>query len=58
LFIFRNEAFIACNGLYLLYSISSSGTSFNRLANAVIGYDAPTLLLIKHKYVSKDNGDK
>jgi hypothetical protein len=32
----------------LLYSSLISGTSFNRLTYALMGYSAPTVLIIKH----------
>ena len=33
-----------------MYNSAKSGSSFNRLAHAVVGYSAPSFLLIRHSY--------
>ena len=38
----------------LLYEMTTSGTSFNRLAYSISGYNGPTLILIKHKIKDKE----
>ena len=43
-----NEALQNASQLQFLYSTTKSGSSFNRLAYAIKGYNAPTLILIKH----------
>ncbi|KAL4506913.1 hypothetical protein ABPG72_001334 [Tetrahymena utriculariae] len=53
----HNSSVQHAKGLYLLYSSSKSGISFNRLAFAILGYNAPTLLLIKHKEVNKETNE-
>lgn len=37
-----------------MYNSSKSGSSFNRLANALVGYSAPSFLLIRHSYKTTD----
>ncbi|KAL4460993.1 hypothetical protein ABPG74_016465 [Tetrahymena malaccensis] len=53
----HNSSVQHAKGLYLLYSSSKSGISFNRLAFAILGYNAPTLILIKHKEVNKETNE-
>ena len=48
IFYLSNSFFHSVPKLDLLYSTSKSGTSFNRLAYSLKGYEAPTLILAKH----------
>jgi len=48
LFYLSNSDFQQVAKLDMLYSTSKSGTSFNRLALAIKGYDGPTLVLCEH----------
>ena len=43
-----NESFHNLSNMPLLYSPAKQGTSFNRLVYAILGYEGPTLILIKH----------
>ena len=45
-----NNKLSEVKSLQCLYNSSQSGSSFNRLAYSLIGYNAPTVLLIKHTY--------
>lgn len=56
LFWLNNPQFQKLEKLDLLYSMNTSGSSFNRLAYAIAGYSGPTLFLIKH-YDTKTVGD-
>jgi len=47
-FYLSNSFFHNLPKLQLLYSTAKSGTSFNRLAYSLRGYEAPTLILVKH----------
>ncbi len=38
----------------MLYNFHYSGTSFNRIAYAIDGYDGPTVIMIKHSEDKKD----
>jgi hypothetical protein len=40
--------------IHCLYNSLKSGSSFNRLAFALVGYSAPTLLLIRHTFQTTD----
>jgi hypothetical protein len=40
--------------LHLLYNSLQSGCSFNRLANGLVAYSAPSFLLIRHSYKTID----
>ena len=48
LFCLSNDYFQKAEKLSLLYSMSTHGSSFNRLTYAIKGYEGPTLILIKH----------
>ena len=53
-----NQAVQNVSQLQFLYSTTKSGSSFNRLAYAIRGYNAPTLILIKHiEEVNNENYD-
>ncbi|KRX04242.1 hypothetical protein PPERSA_11366 [Pseudocohnilembus persalinus] len=43
-----------CDAFYQLYNSNESGTSFNRIANAILGFNGPTLFLIKHVEKNED----
>lgn len=37
-----------CNTVDLLYATDLSGSSFNSLAYSILGYSAPTIIILKH----------
>lgn len=47
-FTFSNDSFHYLNQIPLLYSPKKAGTSFNRLVYSILGYEGPTLIIIKH----------
>jgi hypothetical protein len=53
-FYLSNSFFHNLPKLQLVYSTAKSGTSFNRLALSLRGYEAPTLILVKHVEVADE----
>jgi len=53
-FYLSNSFFHNLPKLQLVYSSAKSGTSFNRLALSLRGYEAPTLILVKHVEVADE----
>ena len=47
LYMLTNDSFHNLSTMPLLYS-PSKGTSFNRLTHSILGYEGPTIILIKH----------
>lgn len=48
LMMLTNDSFHCVTEIPLLYSPSKAGSSFNRLAVSILGYEGPTLILLKH----------
>jgi len=44
-----------CKDFDLIYNSRSDGLSFNRLANHIIGYKAPIIILVKHTEVPEED---
>lgn len=54
-----NNSFHCVSKIHLLYSPSTAGSSFNRLAYSIMGYGGPTLILLKHVQKNdRENGNK
>lgn len=49
-----NNKVAQCKTLHPLYNSLKSGSSFNRLSYALVGYSAPTFLLIRHSFRTTD----
>ena len=43
-----NDSFQSLSSMPLLYSPAKAGSSFNRLTYSIMGYEGPTLIILKH----------
>lgn len=48
LMMLTNDSFHSLSYMPLLYSPAKAGSSFNRLTYSILGYEGPTLIMIKH----------
>ena len=50
-----NETIYNCKNIFKLYSSLENGCSFNSLLKSLLGFNAPTLFLIKHKHNTENH---